>query len=64
MLDKEDLPTLLELPYGAKRDHPEGLTVIGRRGRRAAVLVIYDSAGKGRRVAPAGTRASVHAVSL
>lgn len=64
MLDKKDLPTLLELPYGEKRDHPEGLAAIGRRGRRAVVLVIYDSAGKGRRVAPAGTRASVYAVSL
>ncbi len=64
LLGKDDLPTLLELPYGEKHDHPEGLTVIGRRGRRVAVLVIYDSAGKGRRVAPAGTRASVHTVSL
>jgi hypothetical protein len=64
MLGKDDLPMLLELPYGEKHDHPEGLTVIGRRGRRVAVLVIYDSAGKGRRVAPAGTRASVYTVSL
>lgn len=64
LLAKEDLPTLLDLPYEAKSDHPEGLTVVGRQGRRAAVLVIYDSAGKGRRVAPAGTRASLHPVSL
>ena len=64
MLKREALPTLLELPYGEKHDHPEGLTVIGRRDRRVVVLVIYDSAGKARRVAPAGTRASVHALSL
>ena len=64
MLGKDELPMLLELPYGEKHDHPEGLTVIGRRGRRAVVLVIFDSAGKGRRVAPAGTRASVYTVSL
>ena len=58
------LPALLELRYGEKGKHPEGLAVIGRRGRRLVVLVIYDSAGKGGRVAPAGTRASVHEVSL
>jgi len=64
MLRKKDLRTLLDLPYGAKSDHPEGMTVVGRQGRRAAVLIVYDSAGRRRMVAPAGTRASLHTVLL
>jgi Protein of unknown function (DUF3616) len=64
MLNEEQLPTLLELPYREKKDHAEGIAVIGRKEHRIWLMVIYDSAGKGRRVAPAGTMATVHELSL
>ena len=51
MLAKKDLPTLLELPYGEKRDHPEGLTVDRSArppGGRAGHLRLCGQRTKGR----------------
>jgi hypothetical protein len=64
MLREKQLPTLLDLPYRAKKDHAEGITVVARKDSRLWLLVIYDSVGKDRRVPPAGTRATVHELSL
>jgi len=64
MLREKQLPTLLDLPYRAKKDHAEGITVVARKDGRLWLMVIYDSVGKDRRVPPAGTRATVHELSL
>jgi len=64
LLHDEQLPMLLEFPYRRKKDHAEGITVIARKGRRLWLMVIYDSAGKDRRVPPAGMRATIHELSL
>ena len=64
MLGEKHLPTLLELPYREKKDHAEGIAIVGRKDRRVWLMVIYDSAGKDRRVPPAGLRATIHELSL
>ena len=64
MLSGKHLPTLLELPYREKKDHAEGMAIIGRKDRRVLLMVIYDSAGKDPRVPPAGMRATIHEVAL
>jgi hypothetical protein len=64
MLGGKHLPTLLELPYREKKDHAEGIAIVGRKDRRVLLMVIYDSAGKDRRVPPAGTRATIHELAL
>ena len=64
MLGGKHLPTLLELPYRAKKDHAEGIAIVGQKERRVWLMVIYDSAGKDRRVPPAGTRATIHELAL
>jgi hypothetical protein len=64
MLSGKHLPTLLELPYREKKDHAEGMAIIGRKDRRVLLMVIYDSAGKDRRVPPAGMRATIHELAL
>ena len=64
MLSEKHLPTLLDLPYREKKDHAEGITIVGREDGRVWLMVIYDSAGKDRRVPPAGMRATVHELAL
>ena len=64
MLDHRQLPTLLELPYHAKKDHAEGITVLARAGSRALVMVLYDSADATRRLPPAAMNATVHDLAL
>ena len=64
ILSKKQLPTLLNLPYRAKKDQAEGITIVARQGGRIWLMVIYDSVGKDRRVPPAGMRATLHELSL
>lgn len=64
MLRGARLPTLLELPYREKKDHAEGIAILGRKGDRLWLIVIYDSVRKDRRLAPAAMRATVHPLSL
>ena len=64
MLSAKHLPTLLELKYREKKDHAEGITILGLDDRGIWLMVIYDSAGADRRVPPAGARATIHKLSL
>jgi len=64
LLRDDRLPTLLELPYRAKKDHPEAIAVVAAEGRRVRVMVICDSADDARRVPPAGLRADLHDLQL
>lgn len=64
LLAGEQLPTLLELPYRAKKDHAEGITIVARRAGRLGLMVFYDAAAKERRVPPAGMRATFHDIPL
>ena len=64
ILRGKQLPTLLELPYRAKKDHAEGITIMARKDGRIWLMVIYDSVGKDRRVPPAGMWATLHELSL
>ena len=64
LLQDERLPTLLELPYRAKKNHPEAIAVLGAEGRRVRVIVVCDSADDARRVPPAGLRADIHDLLL
>ena len=64
LVRRERLPTLLELPYGRTKDHAEGIALVARLGDRATLLVLYDAAGRKRRVAPAALSATLHAVTL
>ena len=64
LLREEELPKLLELPYREKKDHAEGLTLVGQRGDRVTLMVLYDSADKDRRLPPAAMWATVHALTL
>lgn len=58
------LPTLLELPYRERKDHAEGMALVAWRDRRATLLVLHDSASRGRRIAPATLAGTLHTVSL
>jgi hypothetical protein len=64
MLREAHLPRLLELPYHEKKDHAEGITILGRKDRRLWLMVIYDSVGKDRRLPPAAMRATAHLLTL
>jgi hypothetical protein len=64
MLRGKQLPMLLDLPYRAKKDHAEGITIVARQDGRIGLLVIYDSVGRDRRVPPGGMRATLHELSL
>ena len=64
LLHEDRLPTLLELPYRTRKDHAEGIAMIGADKRRVRLLVIYDSVDGARRVPPAGLRADLHDVTL
>ena len=64
MLDHHHLPTLLELPYRAKKDHAEGIAVLAREDQRVLVMVIYDSADATRRLPLAAMNATLHELAL
>lgn len=60
LVGRESLEHLLDLPYGAGTeesvDHPEGLTVLGH-GADRALLVVYDSPARDRRVGESAVNA-------
>jgi hypothetical protein len=58
------LPLLLDLPYHEKKNHAEGVALLGRDAKRIDLLVIYDSASKDKRLASGGMRATVHQIPL
>lgn len=64
MLPQEHLPKLLELPYREKKDHAEGITIIGQRDNRVTLMVLYDSADEDRQPGPAAMWATVHTLAL
>jgi hypothetical protein len=64
LLKGADLPTLLEIPYRARKNHAEGIAVLGRAGDRVRLIVIYDSAEGGRTLPPAAMPATVHDLVL
>ena len=64
MLGDKQLPILLDLPYRAKKDHAEGITIVARKDGRIWLMVIYDSVGRDRRVPPGGMQATLHELSL
>jgi hypothetical protein len=64
LVPRERLPCVLALPYREKKDHAEGMALVARRGRRASLLVLYDSASGKRRVATAAMAATLHEVAL
>ena len=64
MRQQKDLPKLLELRYREKKDHAEGIAIVGQRGNRVTLMVFYDSASKDRRLPPAAMWATVHALAL
>jgi hypothetical protein len=64
LVRRDRLASILTLPYREKKDHAEGMTLLARRGARASLLILYDSAAGRRRVAPAALTAELHAVTL
>jgi uncharacterized protein DUF3616 len=64
MLSEKQLPTLLDLPYRANKDHAEGITIVARKDGRIWLMVTYDSVRKDRHVPPARMRATLHELSL
>jgi hypothetical protein len=64
LVRRHRLATILTLPYREKKDHAEGMALLARRGARASLLILYDSASGRRRVAPAALTAELHAVTL
>lgn len=63
LLEEDDLPLLLELPYREKKDHAEGITVLGWDARHVLLLVIYDSVSKPDAGAAGTMRTTMHEVS-
>lgn len=47
-IDGRQLEMLLDLPYGDRVDHPEGITLFEQNGAAPLLLVVYDSASGGR----------------
>lgn len=64
MIGQRKLPQLLELPYGETTNHPEGITVVAQRGRRALLMAVYDSVEKDPRAGAAAMWATLHTVVL
>jgi hypothetical protein len=64
MIQSRKLPTLLELPYQEKKNHPEGITIVGRRGKRVLLMATYDSAEKDARLGRAAMWATLHTLDL
>jgi hypothetical protein len=62
LLEEDDLPLLLDLPYREKKDHAEGITVLGWDARHVLLLVIYDSVSKPDSGAVGAMRATIHEV--
>lgn len=60
----EQMPTLLELPYREKKNHAEGIAVLGRKRANVALLVVYDSAERDPRVPPAAMTAVLHSLTM
>lgn len=64
LLAMEDLPEVVEVPYGTgehdAHDHPEGITLFrGDRGGKAQLLVVYDSPDRQRERGGASVTADV-----
>jgi hypothetical protein len=64
MTGQRELAKLLELPYREKKNHAEGITIVGRRGNRVLLMAVYDSIDKGNRPGPAGMWATLHELVL
>jgi len=64
MIGQPELAKLLELPYGETKNHPEGITIVARRGHRALLMAIYDSIEKDSRVGAAAMWATLHTLAL
>ena len=64
LVRRDRLAEVLVLPYREKKDHAEGMALVERRGDRASLLILYDSASRKRRVAPAAMVAQLHEVTL
>lgn len=64
LVDRDNLPVLLELPYREKKDHAEGIAIVQRKGRHLWVLVFYDSAANTRPLRQAATRATLHRLDV
>jgi hypothetical protein len=56
------LPLLLELPYGKKTNHAEGIEVLGSDAGHWNLLVICDAAQRDRRLAPGTMKARLHRI--
>lgn len=63
LLDDDDLPILLDLPYPEQDDHPEAVALVGTDHRHLWLLVINDSAGKRLRPHAGALRATLHQVA-
>ena len=61
---QRELPKLLELPYREKKNHAEGITIVGRHGTRVLLMAIYDSVGKDARAGRAAMWATLHTLVL
>ena len=64
MIKSSKLPKLLELPYPEKKNHPEGITIVGQRGKRVLLMATYDSAEKDGRLRRAAMWATLHTLDL
>jgi len=60
MIGRRELPILLELPYGEKKNHPEGITMVGQRGNRIELMTIYESVDDDQRAGRAASWATLH----
>ena len=64
MIERRELPKLLELPYGETKNHPEGITVVGQRRNRLLLMVIYESVDKDERAGRSAMWATLHTLAL
>jgi hypothetical protein len=64
MIDRRRLPELLELSYGEKNNHPEGLAIVGQRGKRVLLMAIYESIDNDQRAGRSAMWATLHTVAL
>lgn len=64
LLAGKALPTLLEMRYRDKKDHPEGIAVVARKGSRIALLVINDAVDERHRGPSGALNAAMHELSL
>jgi hypothetical protein len=60
----EDLPVVLDVPFGAGTDHAEGMTLFTPDGGEArSLLLVYDAASKARRKGTNGVDADLFALA-